>query len=102
LAITLAGCSLATSHGIYGIINRILQITGGVELEAGLFNINEHAYVLWDLVLFEPWFVIEGILLGLVGWFYLGKQPDRRIWGVGCVLGILGGLITGLLGVRVA
>jgi hypothetical protein len=102
LALALAGCSLATSHGIYGIINRILQIAGVVEVESGPFNINEHAYVLWDLVLFEPWFVIEGILLGIVGWRYLSKQRERRIWGLGCTMGIIVGLMTGLLGVRFA
>jgi len=32
-------------------------------LESGPFNPIEHAYVLWDLILFEPWFIIEGILL---------------------------------------
>jgi hypothetical protein len=68
LAIALVGCSLATSHGIYETINRILQIAGVVELEAGPFNRNEYAYVLWNLVLFEPWFLIEGIL------------PVRRRW----------------------
>jgi hypothetical protein len=63
LFISLAGCSLATSHGIYGIIYRVLQISGVVGLESGSFDIHEDAFVLWDLVLFEPWFLIEGICL---------------------------------------
>jgi hypothetical protein len=102
LVIALAGCSLAASHGIYGIINRILQIAGVAELESGPFNVNEHAYVVWDLILFEPWFMIEGILLGLVGWYYLDTPRHRRIWGMLCMIGIVTGLITGLLGVRFA
>lgn len=100
LAISLVGCSLSTSHGIYGIINRILQIAGVVELEAGPFHPMEHAYVLWDLILFEPWFTIEGILLALVGWCYLGKEHSKRIWFMLCIAGIIVGMITGLLGVR--
>lgn len=100
LAIALAGCSLATSHGIYGLFYRILQIGGVVELEAGPFNLNKNAYVLWDLVLFEPWFTIEGILLGIVGWFYLNKPRSRQIWLILCTIGVIFGLITGLLGVR--
>ncbi|HMR66737.1 MAG TPA: DUF3995 domain-containing protein [Anaerolineae bacterium] len=102
LAITLAGCSVAASHGIYGIINRILQMAGVAELESGPFNINEHAYVVWDLVLFEPWFLVEGILLGLVGWSYLNQPRYKQIWLALCILGIIAGLVTGLLGVRFA
>jgi hypothetical protein len=91
-----------TSHGLYGIINRILQITGVIELESGSFNINEHASVVWDLVLFEPWFLIEGILLGLAGWYYLNKPRARQAWLALCTLGIIAGIVTGLLGVRFA
>jgi hypothetical protein len=101
LAITWAGCSLATSHGIYGIVYRLLQITGAVGLEAGPFNPMEHAYVLWDLLLFEPWFTIEGILLAVLGWCTLSQARHRRIWLVLCIAGILLGLVTGLLGVQI-
>jgi hypothetical protein len=48
LTSALAGCAVATSHGIYGIIYRILQIAGAIELESGPFHYMEHAYVLWD------------------------------------------------------
>jgi hypothetical protein len=33
--------------------------------------------VLWDLMLFEPWFMVEGILLGIVGWHYLDRPRNR-------------------------
>jgi hypothetical protein len=100
LAIFLAGCSLSTSHGIYGIINRILQMAGVVELESAPFDPIEHAYVLWDLLLFEPWFTIEGILLAIMGWCHLDSPRSRRIWLILCAVGIIVGLITGLFGVR--
>lgn len=102
LAIALAGCSLATSHGMYGIVNRILQIAGVAAVESAPFKLTEHTYVVWDLVLFEPWFLIEGILLGLVGWYALDKPHHRQIWLILCVVGIIVGLVTGLLGVRFA
>lgn len=76
-------------------------MAGVVELESGPFNPIEHAYVLWDLILFEPWFTIEGILLAIVGWCYLNRARNRRIWLLLCVIGTIIGLITGLLGVRV-
>ncbi|TDF89173.1 DUF3995 domain-containing protein [Paenibacillus piri] len=102
LVILLAGCAVATSHGIYGIIYRVLQIAGVAGVESGPFNPKEHAYVLWDLLLFEPWFTIEGILLGILGWCYVNKLRNRRIWLTFCAIGICFGLITGLLGVRFA
>jgi hypothetical protein len=102
LAITLAGCAVATSHGIYGIIYRILQIVGVIDLESGPFLYEEHAFVLWDLVLFEPWFLVEGILLGILGWHVPISPRARRIWLVLCITGTLAGMISGWLGVRFA
>ena len=102
LAIALFGCSVAASHGIYGIVNRILQIVGAVAVESVPFNLGEHAYVVWDLVLYEPWFLIEGILFGIVGWYYLEQPRQRQIWLVLCIAGVIVGLVTGLLGVRFA
>jgi hypothetical protein len=102
LTITWLGCSVAASHGIYGIIHRLLQTTGVVEVESGPFNVNEHAYVLWDLLLFEPWFLIEGILLAVLGWCSFNKPSERGIWLMLCTLGIIVGIVTGLLGVRFA
>jgi len=102
LAVLLAGCSLSTSHGLYGIVYRFLQMTGVVGLEAGPFDAKQHAYILWDLVLIEPWFTIEGILLAILGWCYANKPRDRRIWLTLCALGVSFGLIAGLLGVRFA
>ncbi|UOQ45916.1 DUF3995 domain-containing protein [Halobacillus salinarum] len=102
LIIILGGCSLSISHGMYGMINRILQWAGLIELEGGSFTFSEHAYVLWDLFVFEPWFTIEGILFGRLGWSYLSGPQPRRLWLIFCFLGVLVGLITGLLGVRFA
>ena len=77
-------------------------IAGAIELESGLFNIEEHAYVLWDLVVFEPWFVVEGILLGILGWHYLDRPHNRQIWLILCTMGVIAGIISGLFGVRFA
>jgi hypothetical protein len=102
LAITLIGCSISTSHGIYGVFYRIFQISGVVKLDSASLNGNDYSFLSWDLFLFEPWFLIEGVLLGIVGWFYLNKPRHRRMWFILCVVGIMVGLITGLLGVRFA
>ncbi|QHT61215.1 DUF3995 domain-containing protein [Paenibacillus lycopersici] len=97
-----AGCSLAASHGIYGVGYRILQISGITGLESGSFHMDEDTYVLWDLALFEPWFLIEGILLIIAGWSFLKEARSRKIWLAACLFGILVGLVTGITGVRFA
>lgn len=102
LAVIVAGCAVATSHGIYGIGYRALQIMGVIETDSGPFDMEQHAYVLWDLLLFEPWFAIEGILLGVLGWCFMNKPRGKRIWLTLCTVGVLVGLITGLIGVRFA
>jgi hypothetical protein len=100
LAFALIGSMIATSHGIYGLVYRALQLLGLVNLDSDYGN--AQSYLLWDLFLFEPWFIIEGILLGCVGWFYLSTSRLRRNWFILCVIGILVGIFTGLLGVRFA
>jgi hypothetical protein len=102
LAAALLGCSLATAHGIYGIVNRALQVTGALEVESAPFDVDQHQYVLWDLVLFEPWFTIAGLLFANVGWQYIDGPRNKRLWLVLCTLGIFVGLSTALLGVRFA
>ncbi|UVI33495.1 DUF3995 domain-containing protein [Paenibacillus spongiae] len=102
LFIAWAGCSLAASHGIYGIVYRILQISGVVGLESGSIDIHEDAFVLWDLVLFEPWFLIEGILFGLLGYCFLKNARSRKFWLAACMIGIIVGLVSGIMGVRFA
>jgi hypothetical protein len=99
LAVALFGCAVAASHGFYGIIYRILQLTGVIGAEVSPFG----AKSLWaDLLLFEPWFLIEGILLAIVGWCYLDQPRHRRIWLTLCVIATIALIFTGLLGVRFA
>jgi hypothetical protein len=102
LAIACIGCALSVAHGVYGIIDRTLIVTGVTLVESRPFALDEHAWVLWDLLVFEPWFLIEGVLFGLAGWAFLTQAQDRRRWAWLCVLGVLAALATALLGVRVA
>lgn len=99
LGIALAGCAVAASHGIYGIVYRTLQLAGVIDVESSPFGVTS---LWWDLLLFEPWFTIEGILLAIVGWCYLENPRRRRIWLMLCVLGTFIGILTGLLDVRFA
>jgi hypothetical protein len=102
LAIAWAGGALSVAHAIYGIVDRTLIVSGARLVESRSFAVDEHGWVLWDLLLFEPWFLIEGLLFGLAGWASLARPRDRRRWVSVCVVGVLGGLGTAILGVRVA
>jgi hypothetical protein len=90
LLASLAGCSIAASHGIYGIVDRALEVAGA----------DRPRWVLWDLLVFEPWFLSEGVLFAVAGWCYLTSPADRRRWVAACVVGVGLGLLSGLLGLR--
>jgi hypothetical protein len=102
LSISVLGCSIATAHGIFGIVYRSLQMAGMISLEKGTFHIRDDIYVVWDMVIFEPWFLFEGILLAIAGWCLLKGARSRKIWLAVCMLGTIVGLVTGMLGVRFA
>lgn len=65
LSISVLGCSIATAHGIFGIIYRGLQIAGVIGLENWTFDIHDDMYVVWDMVIFEPWFLLKAFYLPL-------------------------------------
>ena len=35
---------------------------------------------LQDLLLNEPWFLVDGLLWGTLGWFGFASVRDRRLW----------------------
>jgi hypothetical protein len=102
LAIVWTGSVLSIAHAIYGIADRTLIVTGVKLVDSRPFTASEHAWVLWDLLVFEPWFLIEGVLFGLAGWAALHHARDRRRWLWLSAMGLLAALGTAVLGVRVA
>jgi len=102
LTIAWAGAVLSVAHGVYGIVDRTLIVTGVTLVESRHFVLEQDAWVLWDLLVFEPWFLIEGLLFGLVGWAVLPQARDRRRWIWLSALGVLAALAAALLRVRVA
>lgn len=101
LAATWLGCVVPAAHGIYGIVNRVSVITGISTLNAQAFTLPKDVWVLWDLLVFEPWFLFAGILFGASGWFFLSAPRDRQVWSVFCILGTLAALGSALLHVKV-
>jgi hypothetical protein len=80
LGICGAGAAVAFSHGSYGIIYRVEQVTGLREVDGVAFSRPEHDWVLWDLFVIEPWFAAEGVLLWLAGYFALATATARKRW----------------------
>jgi hypothetical protein len=72
------GC---TMHALVDDAERVLSLTGRLELDYPIFTtVNRRAADLQDLVFNETWFLIEGILWGVLAWIGLGRSPGRRRW----------------------
>jgi hypothetical protein len=80
LAIAGAGCAIATAHGVYGIGFRALALAGVSDVDGEPFDLSEHGWVLWDLLAIEPWFLVEGVLLGLVGYLAQRSAEAKARW----------------------
>jgi hypothetical protein len=82
LMIAGAGCAIAASHGAYGILFHALSVVGFSEVHGQPFDLEKHGWVLWDMLAIEPWFLGEGILLGLAGYLSQRSAKGRRSgWG---------------------
>lgn len=100
LAACAGGAAIATSHGAFGILYRALNVTGVTDVEGAEFDASSHEWVLWDLFVFEPWFLIEGLLFIAAGAAALKTARGRRRWVTGCLAAAGLATMTGLLGLR--
>jgi hypothetical protein len=101
LAVVGAGCAIAASHGLYGIAFRAASVIGVTDVEGVPFDAGEHGWVLWDLFAIEPWFLIEGVLLGLAGYFAVTPGRSRRFYVTTVSVVFLFFLATAALSVKV-
>lgn len=101
LAVCLAGAAIAGSHGAFGIVYRALNVAGVADVDGTAFVASKHGWVLWDLYVFEPWFLIEGVLFIAAGGSAITPSATRRRWTVGCSLAAGVAALTGLLGLRI-
>ena len=89
---------------------RILSLAGVLHMDFPVFaSIDRRESDLQDLLLNEPWFLVEGLLWGALGWFGLESVRSRRLWvasgvvatvaltaiGVLSTVGIIGRFIVG-------
>jgi len=95
LAVACMGSAVAAVHGVYGIVARAFMV-----LTVGPGNVPSH--VLWDLLVLEPWFLIEGLLLAAAGWCSVTTLRARLVWGTATLAAIITASVTAVLQVRFA
>jgi hypothetical protein len=89
------GC---TMHGVIDDVERVLSLTGRLRIDYPFFaTVNRRAADLQDLAFNETWFLIEGILWGILAWISLGRSPGRRWWVATAVVAIAALTSIGLL-----
>jgi hypothetical protein len=101
------GCVM---HALVDGTARILSLAGMLHMDFPFFSsIDRRESDLQDLLLNEPWFLVEGLLWGVLGWFRFESGRSRRLWvasglvatvaltviGVLSTIGIIGRFIVG-------
>jgi hypothetical protein len=72
------GCVM---HALVNGTARILSLAGILHMDFPFFaSIDRRESDLQDLLLNEPWFLMEGLLWGALGWFGLESARSRRLW----------------------
>jgi hypothetical protein len=90
-----------TMHALIDDIERVLSLAGVLQLDYPLFTmVARRVADLQDLLFNETWFLVEGVLWGILGWMNLRPSPARRWWVGTSVAAVLVltciGLLTGL------
>jgi len=87
----LAFCWIATvgcvSHALIDIGQRIASLSGAVTISYPFWRIiDRRSADLQDLLLNEPWFLIEGLLWAWVAWSGDLRESPRRRWWIGSAI----------------
>ena len=92
LAPVWAAAVVCVSHGLFGIATKGLYLAGVQSAvswpEHGLTAAQKNLAVLHDLAIFEPWFLVLGLLLALAGRWFAGPAASRR-WTLSLVAAIV-------------
>jgi hypothetical protein len=93
--IAFVGCVM---HALVDITIRLLSMAGVIEMQFPFWlSIDRHTANLQDIFLNEPWFLIEGLLWGALGWVGLDTHRARRWWLRSAVIAIVVLTANGLL-----
>jgi hypothetical protein len=93
--VAFTGCVM---HGLVDIATRLLSMAGIIHMEFPFWaSMDRRASNLQDIFLNEPWFLIEGLLWGTLGWVGLTTDRARRRWLLSAVIVIALLTANGLL-----
>lgn len=68
-------------HALIDDIQRVLSLAGLLHIEYPYYiTVDRRVADIQDLVFNETWFLIEGVLWGILGWINLRPSPARRWW----------------------
>lgn len=95
LAPVLLGAMFAVGHAFTGMITKTLALLGLMEIPYpdSWLTLDETASAWWDLLFYEPWFLVMGVLLFLAARRYLldiARHAVVRAVTVGAVIGAIG------------
>jgi hypothetical protein len=102
LAPVWAGAVVCISHGLFGIVTKGLYAAGmrsAVNWPGHLTAAQKNLAALHDLAVFEPWFLIQGLLLALAGHWFARTATRRRRWTLSLAAGIV---LVGAFGIALA
>jgi hypothetical protein len=90
------GCCM---HALVDIVARTLSLAGVVRLEypSIWMTVDARTADLQDLFFNEPWFLLEGLAFGALGWIALGPGRTRRWWTATALTAIAALLLLGVL-----
>ena len=83
LALIWPGSVLCISHGLYGLVTKGLCAAGAhsvVSWPEPLTAAQKNLAALRDLGVFEPWFLVQGLLLLFAGRWFARTTTGRRRW----------------------
>jgi hypothetical protein len=88
-----ASSVVCISHGLFGIVTKALYAAGVHSAvswpEHHLTAAQKNLVALHDLAVFEPWFLIQGLLLALAGHRFARTAAGRRRWTLSLAAGIV-------------
>lgn len=86
------GSVVSVSHGLYAMVTEALYVAGAhpvVSYPEPLTAAQKNHAALLDLVMFEPWFLIQGLLLLLAGRWFARTAAGRRWWTLSLIAGVV-------------
>ena len=86
------GSVVSVSHGLYGMVTKALYVAGAhsaVSYPEPLTAAQKNHSALLDLGVFEPWFLLQGLLLLLAGRWFARTAAGRRWWTLSLIAGVV-------------